>query len=277
MQKSFAFRIAMRILSLMTTSDRNFTFSKYEKGEKMFLTIRKFFTVLVLSNALILSGCASQKTWQYSSNAYSEEVQLFDKAIAVPALMDSRVNENSNMVGLYLIPLFPYGWQELNTPEGISMHLNSADWKWRPNEDIAKAVAEELDKSNIFKEAFFTNRASEGDLILQGKIGSTKYDGKIMTYGLSAYGPMLWFLGLPATSITNELSLSFQLKSESRGAIIWEKTYSETQSDLSWVYSLNPDFNYSELLKTILTKMVQDLRQDAPLIQKQVKQHMKFE
>ncbi len=236
----------------------------------MLLTIRKISTILVLSNALILSGCASQKTWQYSSSPYSEETQLFDKSIAVPALMDSRLNENSNMVGLYLIPLFPYGWQELNTPEGISMHLNSAAWKWRPNEDIAKAAAEELDKSNIFKEAFFTNRASEGDLILQGTISSTKYDGKIITYGLSAYGPMLWFIGLPATSIKNELSLSFQLKSESRGAIIWEKTYSESQSDLSWLYSLNADFNYSALLKTILTKVVQDLRQDAPLIQEKI-------
>jgi len=251
----------------------------------MLLTVRRITTILVLGNALILSGCASQKTWLYNSSSYSQEAQLFDKSIAVPALIDSRLNENSNMVGLYLIPLFPYGWQELNTPEGISMHLNSADWKWRPNEDIAKAAAEELDKSNIFKEVFFTNRASEGDLILQGTISSTKYDGKIITYGLSAYGPMLWFIGLPATSIKNELSLSFQLKSESRGAVIWEKTYSESQSDLSWIYSLNADFNYSSLLKTILTKVVADLRQDAPSIKEKISkvvpreviQHMRFE
>ena len=76
----------------------------------------------------------------------------------------------------------PYGWQELNTPEGVERHCQSGLWQWRPNEDIAKATA-------------FTNRSSEGELTLEGNIKSTKYDGKIITYGLSVYGPLFWFFG----------------------------------------------------------------------------------
>ena len=49
------------------------------------------------------------------------------------------------------------------------MHITSGLWLWRPNEDIAKATAEEINAAHIFKEVFFTNRATEGNLITSGK------------------------------------------------------------------------------------------------------------
>jgi hypothetical protein len=69
-----------------------------------------------------------------------------------------------------MVPLMPFGWQDLNTPEGIQMHCNSGLWFFKPSEDLAKAVADELSSAQIFKEVFFTNRASEGDLVLKGYI-----------------------------------------------------------------------------------------------------------
>ena len=86
---------------------------------------------------------------------------------------------------MYLIPLMPMGWQNLNTPETIQMHLNSGLWIFKPSEDFAKSIAEELNNSSIFKEAFFTNRESEGELVMRGKILSTKYDGYMYSYCLS--------------------------------------------------------------------------------------------
>ncbi|NOY69335.1 MAG: hypothetical protein GXP53_07575, partial [Deltaproteobacteria bacterium] len=46
---------------------------------------------------------------------------------------------------------------------------------------------------------------------ISGSILSTQYKGKLFSYGLSVYGPVLWFIGFPATTIQNELSVEMAL------------------------------------------------------------------
>ena len=191
---------------------------------------------------------------------------LIDKAVVVTPFNDQRINENSNMVGMYLIPLMPFGWQDLNTPEGVSMHVNSALWLWRPNEDIAKATSEELNNSRIFREAFYSTRASEGDLVLQGTIKSSKYKGKIITYGLSVEGPILWLIGLPATNISNELVIAFKLEDHKNNRTLWEKEYREEISKTSVLYYLRSDFDYPDMLKKMLLNVVRDMKAEVPSI-----------
>lgn len=112
--------------------------------------------------------------------------------------MDQRENSNTNAVLMYLIPLMPMGWQNLNTQETIQMHLNSGLWIFKPSENFAKSIAEELNNSSIFKEAFFTNRESEGELAMRGKILSTKYDVYMFSYGM----PMGRFFGSSSSQQT---------------------------------------------------------------------------
>lgn len=188
---------------------------------------------LCLAVSLILSGCASQKAWKYGPEAAINTLPLLDTSVVVTPFDDQRINENSNRYAMYLIPLMPFGWQDLNTPEGVQMHANSGLWLWKPNEDIAKATAEEVENTSIFKEVFFGNRASEGDLLLKGSIKSSKYNGKIITYGLSVYGPALWWIGLPSTSIDNELVLNFKLIDQKNNSVLWQKDYREEVSKVS--------------------------------------------
>jgi len=222
--------------------------------------IRKVYILLGFICILLITGCASQKTWKYGIEPVAISPVIIDKSVAVPPFSDQRLSENNNMFLMYLIPLMPFGWQNCNTPEGIQRHTNTGIWFWRPNEDIAKAVAEELHASHIFKEAFFTYRESDAPLALKGTIQSTKYTGKFITYGLSIFGPYLWFVGFPATSISNELIISFKLVDKTKNIVLWEKNYRQKINKLSWIYCIRSDFEYSDLLKDVLLDMTNDIR-----------------
>ncbi len=224
----------------------------------------------ILSATLLLSGCATQKQWQYQSEKEAQVRPVVDRSVAIPPFTDERQSENRNMIGMYLLPIVPFGWQELNTPEGFQGHITSAAWMWKPNEDLAKAAAEEVGKSRLFRDVFFTNRASDGDLVLEGTIKSTKYNGKIFSYGLSAYGPMLWFIGLPAGNFNNELVLNFRLKEKGNPVTLWEKDYKQSYSNVAWLYHMPSDFEYSGMLKKILLGAINDMRADSEAIKRKL-------
>jgi len=224
--------------------------------------MKKILMLLTLSIfvALIFSGCAQQRVWSYKANPYVKSEPLVNKSLAVPPLADKRINENTNLIGLMYLPILPYGWMNLNTPEGGQQHISSTLWLFRPSEDLAKAVAEEINSSGIFKEAFFTNRASEGELVLKGNLTSTFYNGKLFSYCISFGGVYLWFIGLPAGSYSNDLEISFELVESSTGRVLWNETYKKEFSKVFWIYAPGADFRYDELLKEIMKDVVQSLK-----------------
>jgi len=94
-----------------------------------------------------------------------------------------RENKNENLSGICFIPLVPYGPQNLNSPEGLSMHTTSGMWlNYKPTEDFPKALAEDLRSTHLFSDAFFDYRREAGDYAVKGKILSTKYVGRTFTY-----------------------------------------------------------------------------------------------
>ena len=218
--------------------------------------------VAILSTVIICSGCANQKTWVYHANSYSPTAAATDKKIAVLPFEDSRPNENHNLWAIYLIPLVPFGSQTLNCPEGISQHVNSGLWvNYKPTEDFPKALAEDLRNTRLFSDAFFDYRRETGDYAVKGKIISTKYEGRIISYGLSVYGPDLWFIGFPATWNQNELSLELSLVDAKTEKPLFSKTYTaKPRSGCSWIYSMNSDFNYSEMLAELNKQFCADIQ-----------------
>ena len=219
--------------------------------------------LLVLAFVLVsitLSACSSARTWTYSVSAPVNRAPLRDQAVAVPPLNDERKPSNSSNVLLYLIPLMPFGYQDLNQPEGQSMHILSGLWQFKPTEDIAKAIAAELQSRRIFRDAFFTFRESDAELVLHGTLKSTRYDGKLITYGLSAYGPLLWFFGLPAGAVSNELVISLRLVDRSSQESLWEKEYrGEHDTGPFWIYAMPEDFYYDTILKKLIPAILVDV------------------
>lgn len=216
---------------------------------------------------LLLFGCASPRSWTYQAAEPVSREPLLSRSVAVPPLIDARPPQNDNRLMLYLIPLWPYGWQEMNAPEaGVNAHLTSGLWQFKPTEDIAKAFAMEVNNRHIFKEAFFTHRESEGDLVLRSTLTSTRYDGTIYSYGLSAYAGLTWILGLPAGKVKNDLAFKMVLEDPTAKKILWEKSYSaEHDEGRFWLYGMPSDFWYDKMLKdlmpTILSEMEQAVKQ----------------
>jgi len=163
---------------------------------------------------LLFTGCATdiRITWIYTPSPVVQRQPLLNKTVAVLPFEDVRGNNNTNAMPLYTLPvILPGGWQDMDKPEAFSTHIcdfvaGRGGWTFRPDEDIAKAVAQELANSHLFKDAFFTFRESEGELQLRGKILSTHYGTFMCSYFAGVFGPILWIFGFPAVySVNNDL------------------------------------------------------------------------
>ena len=229
-----------------------------QKRKEVALILVIFFVIVQVG----LSGCTSQRVWTYSPEAKIELEPMLYKSVAVPPLVDERVNMNLNRSGLGLIPLFPYGWQTMYTPEGGQEHRTSGFWLFAPTEDFAKAIAIELENSSLFEEVFFTTRPSEADLSLRGTIESTQYTSKMYTYCLSLVGVYLWLFGFPSGSASNELILDLKLVDNTTDQVIWGFRYKKSAGSTSWIYSLKSDFFYDTMLKEIMEEVIVSLKKN---------------
>jgi hypothetical protein len=223
--------------------------------------MRKINTLPVfLLLCFVVNGCATQRGWRYSAEAKKIRDPIVNKTVAVPPFKDARPDKNNNALMMYMIPLVPFGWCDYSMPEGGGMKLNSTPiWLFKPTEDLAKAAAEELEASGLFKEVFFTQRSSEGDLVFLGTINSTHYSGTAVTYGLSVYGPLLWLFGFPCGSVHNELAVEFSLVDHDN-MVLWSNSYKRNYDKSPvWFYSLPSDFQYDSLYKDIMLQSIVDI------------------
>jgi hypothetical protein len=219
-------------------------------------------TIAVVVAAALCTGCASQKTWVYKSNAYAAAPRAGNQKAVVLPYRDARPNENTNMILMYMIPVVPFGWTTQDTPEGVMQHITSSLWNnYKPVEDYPKALVEDLRQSGLFSEAFFDFKENDADYVIQGTIETTRYAGRIYSYGLSVYGPMLWFIGLPAGTASNDLAIEIScIEKKSRRTILTKRYTAPTYSATSFLYVMANDFNYPEMLATVNKQFVEDLR-----------------
>jgi hypothetical protein len=140
------------------------------------------------------------------------------------------------------------------------MKVNSAPvWIFKPTEDFAKASAEELQSSGLFKEVFYSQRESDGELLFRGRIDSTNYIGSVRSYGLSVYGPLLWIFGLPTGRIENEVVVRLSLVDHANNTL-WSGNYKRNYKvNNAFIYSLPSDFQYDILYKSIMMEAIHDL------------------
>lgn len=221
--------------------------------------MRRAKAVVVLS-LCALTGCASTRSWAYRPEAPVVREPVLAKSVVVLPTEDLRTNENSNLLPLYLIPLMPFGWMTYDTPEGPDRHLTSGAWIFRPSEDIAKAIAQDLQNLGLFKETFFGYRPSDGDLVLRSQLHSTRYNAKMITYGMSIEGPLLWLIGFPTGTYSNELRLEMRLEDQKTGQLVWSGGVTELDGGIVWIYALGADFHYDSLLKRGLRLSFSDLQ-----------------
>lgn len=218
--------------------------------------------------AAVLSSCASPRSWVYAAEPRQAREPVVNASLVVPPFTDRRVlADNTSALLLTVIPLVPFGFESLTVPEAPTVHALSNTWQFRPADDLARAVAQEIDAARIFRESFTDPRASIGEFLLTGEIRTLSLDSKRLSYGLSIYAPLLWIIGFPAVDVSNEIELHLTLSCnrDGGGAPLWQHTIRGSDGHTGWIYSLGTDFKYDQLLKqqmpAVLASLEQAMRQ----------------
>ncbi|MEI6056980.1 MAG: hypothetical protein WCR55_13095 [Lentisphaerota bacterium] len=176
---------------------------------------------------------------------------------------DDRDSENdSSLIGLGFIPLVPFGWCHFARPEGSQSFATIGSFDCDINEDLSKALAVSLRRSNLFKDAYFSfgGEQEKANLIITAHINKFYYRGKFITYGLSSFGCIFWLFGAPNATSFNEVNLNLYMKN--KDTIVWEYTIS---GDGGYWQSLYYNYGYdvkdfSKILQNGYNEAIYDLQ-----------------
>ena len=184
--------------------------------------------VTVVLTSAFLSSCSMQAKFTYPLAGSVEVVNREPPDVKIAVIPARDLRETENNMGtwfLYLIPLMPYGWCEYNRPEASRMFFSIASFELDVKEDVAKAIAEHLQQAGLAKRVFFDygGLVETADYVLETDVKRSTYRGKVISYGLSAYGPLLWFFGLPGGTSRVELEIDMRMRNRS-GTEVWSHT-----------------------------------------------------
>jgi len=191
---------------------------------------------------VLLSGCGTTGKFVYpakmSSLFKSSGEMTSDKVVAILPFDDYRSDENtSGTMWLYALPLSPYGKVEYDRPDAATMFLTIAKYDVTPAEDLGKAAAVSFRHSKMFKDAFFTmgGEKDRADFVVSGRLKEMKYTGRMYSYCLSLFGPMLWYVGAPVGDSENIISYELEMK-DKNGKVVWEYSFSRSIDVVQWYY-----------------------------------------
>jgi hypothetical protein len=144
-----------------------------------------------------------------------------------------------------------------------------AQYDMQLDEDLAKAATRSFEESKLFERVYFTfgGETREADLILRGSARHTTYDGKIYSYGLSVFGPALWFIGLPAGSSRNVLDIALSLTDRDNREL-WSYAFDGDESITQGLYYNwgNDTLHFASLFQAAMNGALEDLAQELPRI-----------
>jgi hypothetical protein len=215
---------------------------------------------LAVMLSLVLSGCVAPRAWVYSPAEPAERPPLSSQTIVVLPMLDERPARDDNKVWLYWVPFAPFGWQDFQRPERQPTHINSTGWQFDPPADFAAALAAEISHRRLFTQVSLRDNAGRDDLVLHGRVSSTRYESRLYSYGVFIIAPALWVVGLPVSSVRNTVALALRLEDRQSGKVLWEQKYSaEHRESAQTLYSLPEDFSYDDMLKELMPKILGDL------------------
>jgi hypothetical protein len=224
-----------------------------------------------------LAGCNTQAKWTYPldpSVLFRSNTQRSGLVVAVLPFKEARpVTNRSATFLLYLIPLVPYGFVDYERPEAARMFNTIAAFQMQLDEDLGKAATRSFEDSGLFRRVYFTlgGEIREADLILRGTALHTTYNGKVISYGLSAFGPLLWFFGLPAGTSTNLLDIKLSL-TDRDDRELWSHAFSRDDTITQGLYYNwgNDALQFAGLFQTGMNEALQSLARELPKIQDSV-------
>ena len=242
-----------------------------------------------IAAALVLGACNNVAKFDYNGAqgtlAKFAEPGSATKSVAVMPFMDQRGAKyfDPSQAGLAsahpsgdhgsfflaLIPFMPFGYVEKEQPELSEDFVSLERFHFDVQNDLAAAAFASLKSSNLFSEVKRANTAAQADgadYIWRGSVTSTFYRGRIFTYGISVFSPILWVVGIPDGSSTNELGVKFELVDRASGNVVWEYNYLNSDYLNHWLYArVGKDTSlYPELMKQAMNGALYDLSKKMP-------------
>ena len=251
---------------------------------------RFFLSAAGIAAALILSACTNIAKFDYSAApgtlARFGEAGSGVKSVAVMPCMDQRgtkyfdpaqtVQAANHPVGdhgsffLGFIPLMPFGYVEKEQPELSEDFVSLGRYHFDVQNDLANAAFASLKSSNLFssvKRANSMDQAKDADYIWRTSVTSTFYRGRMFSYGITyLLSPVLWVVGVPSGSSTNELAVNFELVERATGEVVWTHKYYGSDYLNHWIYArVGKDTSiYPRLMKEAMNGALYDLSQELP-------------
>ena len=253
--------------------------------------MRKFiFSAVCIAAACILSACNNVATFDYSAAtgtlARFREAGSATKSVAVMPFMDQRGTKyfdpeqaaqaadhpagDHGSFFLGFIPLMPFGYVEKEQPELSEDFVSLGYFHFDVQNDLAAAAMASLKSSNLFssvKKANNASQAADADYIWRGSVTSTFYRGRMFSYGITyLFSHILWVVGMPSGSSTNELAVKFELVDRASGEVVWDYSYSNSDYLNHWIYArVGKDVSiYPQLMKQAMNGALYKLSQDMP-------------
>lgn len=226
---------------------------------------------LALFFLIMAMGCTIEpprRLWAYEPYLAPVKGVPFERSISVLPFEDVREGENRDHVWMAMICFVPSGTRNLAFPEMASAHYASGWWLFDPSVDLARALALELKNVGLFSEVRYIESWTEGDsivadFVLKGWVESVFYRDRLITYGLSGIGGVLWMIGFPMGSVYNELTFSLQLEEQKTGHLLLRKEYHNRYKRTIFWYSdiaASAGFFYETLLKELMLEIVKDIQ-----------------
>ena len=240
--------------------------------------------------ALVLGACTNIAKFDYQA-APGTMIKLREpgsaaKSVAVMPFMDLRGAKlfepgqdpqgSARFAGdhgsffLGFIPLMPFGYVEKEQPENSEDFVSLGRFHFDIQNDLSAAAMASLKSSGLFSNVTKANNAAQAanaDYIWRGSVTSTFYRGRMFTYGLTYFvSPVLWVVGIPSGSSTNELGVKFELVDRAGGDVVWSYSYLASDYLNHWIYArVGKDVSiYPQLMKEAMNQALYKLSQDIP-------------
>ena len=105
-------------------------------------------------------------------------------------------------------------------------------------------------------------KQADADYIWRGTVTSTYYRGYMFSYCITYFlSPVLWILGAPNGSSSNELRVKFELIDRAAGKVLWTYDYHGQDYINHWIYArIGKDASlYPQLMKQAMNGALWDL------------------
>ena len=230
---------------------------------------------VLLIVSLTITGCLGSRDWDYPpppENTYLEVTadQKVDGSLVVVPLDDKRGTEMREQYWAAAIPFIPHATAVYDRPEMVSSPSPVDEVSFSPSRDFARAMAEEIRKTNIFTSVTFVDKDQPlppSDFVLRGRLYSTRWERNISTYLLGPAGTVLWVAGLPLGTTETDVEMFAQIaRAGEPDNVLWGFAMEFEAKETDSLYRGLEDSvtNYPRGLQEGLRLAIEDLVKKAP-------------